>query len=132
MKSKNNGRYCKHCKEVEPSVSLMKSSKRTLQSGGVKQYFLCTKCNLNYSKQYRAHGGMKKMYESTKKYRENNKEKLYAHVKSRGIELLPCEVCGTVYNIHRHHDDYSKPVEVRFLCSFHHKQLHIKIKSGKK
>lgn len=37
----------------------------------------------------------------------------------------PCEVCGTQRYIDAHHDDYSKPLEVRWLCRSHHKQHHI-------
>jgi hypothetical protein len=31
-----------------------------------------------------------------------------------------CEVCGTSQPIHAHHDDYSAPVDVRWLCQEHH------------
>lgn len=34
----------------------------------------------------------------------------------------PCEVCGT--KAQAHHDDYSKPLEVRWLCARHHAQHH--------
>ena len=34
-----------------------------------------------------------------------------------------CEVCGAVPT-HGHHDDYSKPLAVRWLCPVHHKQEH--------
>jgi hypothetical protein len=37
----------------------------------------------------------------------------------------PCEVCGTTRKIDAHHDDYSKPLEVRWLCRSHHRQHHI-------
>lgn len=33
--------------------------------------------------------------------------------------LGDCEVCG-VPNAHAHHDDYSKPMEIRWLCKSHH------------
>lgn len=42
------------------------------------------------------------------------------------IKKLPCEVCGENRKnfVHAHHDDYSKPLEVRWLCAIHHKQAH--------
>ena len=51
---------------------------------------------------------------------------------SRG-ELVPqpCEVCGTNHRfkdgrraVQAHHDDYSKPLEVRWLCQKHHHEWH--------
>lgn len=35
----------------------------------------------------------------------------------------PCEVCG-VTKVHAHHDDYGKPLEIRWLCQTHHTELH--------
>ena len=35
----------------------------------------------------------------------------------------PCEKCG-LPNGHAHHDDYSKPLEIRWLCPVHHKEVH--------
>ena len=34
-----------------------------------------------------------------------------------------CEVCGNP-NTQAHHDDYSKPLEVRWLCVKHHREFH--------
>jgi len=38
----------------------------------------------------------------------------------------PCEVCGEV-KAHGHHDDYSKPLDVRWLCRKHHLEVHGKV-----
>lgn len=45
------------------------------------------------------------------------------------VERLPCEDCGAVHGedgavIHGHHDDYDKPMAVRWLCQLHHRQHH--------
>jgi len=43
---------------------------------------------------------------------------------SRGLIVRkPCEVCGES-KVHAHHDDYSKPLNIRWLCLIHHRQFH--------
>ena len=41
----------------------------------------------------------------------------------------PCEICGTTEDIHGHHPDYSKPLEVIWLCRKHHAALHKELRS---
>ena len=47
-----------------------------------------------------------------------------ANIYQRRGKLIPepCEVCGR--EAEKHHDDYSKPLEVRWLCREHHLKLH--------
>lgn len=66
----------------------------------------------------------KKIADKTKRYRLDNPEKYKAHTIAKRIPIKPCEVCGTTENVHRHHDDYTKPRDVRFLCAEHHRQHH--------
>jgi hypothetical protein len=49
---------------------------------------------------------------------------LHQAVYAGTIVRQPCEVCGTTEKLHAHHEDYSKPLEVRWLCYLHHRQLH--------
>ena len=44
--------------------------------------------------------------------------------KSGKLIPKPCEVCGSDKRIHAHHDDYKKPLDVRWLCATHHHELH--------
>ena len=40
----------------------------------------------------------------------------------------PCEVCGKA-TVDAHHDDYSRPLDVRWLCRRHHIEHHAKATS---
>ena len=67
-------------------------------------------------------------------WRENNPEKHEAHkrlniaVRSGKITRKNCEVCGEE-KTHAHHNDYSKPLEVMWLCPKHHKEIHKEAKN---
>lgn len=39
------------------------------------------------------------------------------------LKRMPCEVCGSEL-AQAHHDDYSKPLAVRWLCTRHHSEWH--------
>lgn len=41
------------------------------------------------------------------------------------IQRKPCELCGAE-PADAHHDDYSRPLDVRFMCRKHHRQHHAK------
>ena len=57
-------------------------------------------------------------------------EKVAAHRKVRRalrdgkLTKTPCVVCG-VSNVYGHHPDYSKPLDVIWLCASHHQKAHI-------
>ena len=44
-------------------------------------------------------------------------------IKRGELTRLPCEVCGNPVS-EAHHDDYSKPIDVRWLCVKHHNDHH--------
>lgn len=62
-------------------------------------------------------------------WRRANPEKYLAHVAvqralaSGDLVKQPCEVCGDPA-VDAHHDDYSKQLDVRWLCRQHHVRLH--------
>jgi len=71
--------------------------------------------------------GRKVVEANVKRYEEKNPEKRKAWVKARDIPKKPCEICGTLEGIIKHHDDYTKPKTVRFFCGYHHYQFHKKV-----
>jgi len=65
----------------------------------------------------------------TVKWRAENPQGEKAHravsyaVSSGKLKKLPCEFCGSE-RVHAHHRDYSKPLEVVWLCAKCHHRLH--------
>ena len=76
------------------------------------------------------HNNKEKFDKYKKKYIENNYDKIVAFRKFNNeiaqgrIKRQSCEVCGKE-NADAHHDDYNKPLEVRWLCRTHHKEWHL-------
>jgi hypothetical protein len=64
-----------------------------------------------------------------RKWRDDNREKYVASytvhnaIRDGKIKREPCAVCGDV-KVHAHHFDYSRPLDVVWLCALHHMQVH--------
>jgi hypothetical protein len=55
--------------------------------------------------------------------RDRARSYAYVYLKRGKLTQLSCEVCWKD-ETEMHHDDYSKPLEVRWLCRDHHLDLH--------
>lgn len=71
---------------------------------------------------------------SSAKWQAKNKVKLQCHKRVR-IALArgdlikgPCETCGGLI-VDAHHDDYSKPLDVRWFCRPHHNAYHTRLRA---
>jgi len=49
-------------------------------------------------------------------------------IKAGRMQRLPCEVCAATPT-EAHHEDYSKPLDVVFLCKKHHTKRHAEIRA---
>jgi len=100
VKTRNFGGFTYRCKECQNSFKKDRYEQR-------KQY------HIEYQKQWVA----------------LNPEKARAQymmskaIKQGFIVRQPCEQCGNPKSL-GHHDDYSKPLSVRWLCAKHHRQFH--------
>ena len=87
------------------------------------------------SRQYRKCNG-DKLSSYKKQYASNNGPKVSAknivrsYILTGRLVKLPCEVCGK-NPADAHHDDYQKPLDVRWLCRKHHKAWHVENGEGK-
>ena len=63
-------------------------------------------------------------------YRDASPEKRAAHiavsnaVRDGKLQKLPCAFCGSIERLEAHHHDYSKPLDVTWLCSACHSRFH--------
>lgn len=79
------------------------------------------------AKEYRlTEAGKRTVYKSTKNYRAKNPERraLYAFCERNIKRQSVCSDCGSSVLVEMHHDDYNKPLEVRWLCRRCHREWH--------
>lgn len=122
--------FCKSCQKTKSSDCFYESSKTRCKE--------CVKIavkknraeNIDRYREYDRLRGNRQSYEYVKSYRNANKKKYAAHNKVNNalrdgkIQKGCCEICGSK-ETHAHHDDYDKPMDVRWLCAVHHKQWHM-------
>ena len=126
---------CCRCKEIKP-LSEFGSLKQSKDG----HRFDCKPCHRDEAKRSRrnhvekwreydrergAHQTPEYQHEYRKRFPEKEKAKTAVNNAVRDGRLIkqPCEVCGAEY-VHGHHNDYQKPLDVKWLCPIHHKQAH--------
>tara|TARA_R110000803_G_C11758237_1_gene293552 strand:- start:45 stop:473 length:429 start_codon:yes stop_codon:yes gene_type:complete len=86
--------------------------------------------NVEYYREYDRARGNRQTDEARKKYAlaypiANKARNMVSNaVRDKRLFREPCEVCNTEISVHAHHDDYSKPLNVRWLCAVHHFEWH--------
>ena len=115
--------HCQSCKTTDESVLHVQSRGK---NGAINR--MCRKCTTERAKKYRhTPDGAKSVYGSVVKFQKKNKHKVSAWHKVRNH--LPklkgkCALCDAPAEV-RHHEDYSKPLEVVSLCACCHVRLHL-------
>lgn len=65
---------------------------------------------------------LKNYSEEERLKRRNARSKLNHYIRDKRLLRQPCEICGAKAEVH--HDDYNKPLDVRWLCFRHHREWH--------
>lgn len=123
----------------------VKSLSDFYKHNGMKDGYLnkCKDCNKNdvstnrlkkidYYREYDCARGSRRSYGAVRNYRNQYPMKYAAHILAgnavidgRLIKSKTCESCGREHrSIHGHHDDYAKPLDVRWLCPPCHNSWH--------
>lgn len=84
----------------------------------------CLKCHANYMKQWRKSHPLN----TEQRIKANCRAITNMSVKRGKLVKLNCQKCGSIKS-ETHHFDYSKPLEVNWLCRKHHLELHRKKRS---
>lgn len=137
-------KICKDCNIVKPLTEFYKHK-------GMADGFLnnCKDCKIVYQSKYRVEN-----IEEVREYdiarsktikrklhiqkvadrsNKNHPEKFLARravrneIRSGRLVKKPCAICSDFNWVHAHHEDYSKPLEIIWLCPAHHSERHKQI-----
>ena len=108
--------YCKPCMAEIQREWRSNNRERYLESVRIRRR--------NRSDEYNENNRNKRFFEPEKTKAVNDLN----HAISAGkVVRQPCEVCGA-FPAHAHHNDYSKPLDILWLCQDCHNELHGKFK----
>lgn len=129
---------CRVCLEEKPLSDFY--AMKNMKSGHMSKCKECFKKemhaarerNIEHYREYDRNRGSRMTNDDLRKQRALHPHWTRAHnavnkaVRSGKLIKKPCEVCGAFF-VHAHHPDYSKPLEVVWLCPLHHRQVHAQI-----
>ena len=125
----NDNRFIMNYKEIEKRERVLKRMREysaIWYQKNRKKHLIACKNRYIKDKNYRENL-IERTIERNKKYNfvYKSRQTLRNAVYRGKIKKEPCEVCGKI-RVCGHHKDYSKPLEVNWLCSTHHGQIHRK------
>jgi len=127
---------CFKCGEVKPLSAFYRHPR--MADGHVNKCIECNKRDVRenrskrveYYREYDKARGNRQDSQYIREYRQKYPNKYRAHgivgraIRAGKLARQPCEKCGDGGNSHAHHDDYLKPLNVRWLCPSCHKAWH--------
>jgi hypothetical protein len=127
---------CFKCGEVKFLSDFYKHSQ--MKDGHVNKCKECNKSdvnknrskNIDFYRKYDRDRGNRQSKNHCPEYRAKYPNKYKAHTLVNSAIICkrlfkePCIICGSKEKLHAHHDDYLKPLNVRWFCCAHHSQWH--------
>lgn len=129
-------KLCKRCNKVKPLADFGRRG----DNGKPKTY--CRQCTNAYLRDLAARNResrreyFRRWWDGKKELRRQRDNARYDPVKAsarRAVKMAlrrgtmrrgPCVVCNSAEVVEAHHFDYARPLDVIWLCSHHHKDVH--------
>lgn len=113
-----------HCYECGNLNNLFKNYVHIRSDGTISIGYLCSECNRLRKLKYRKtpegrEKTYKAVYKSIKKYPKRQKARVIVSEALRTGKLvkpIKCEHCKLSLDLYAHHHDYTKPLEIKWLC----------------
>ena len=132
IKENQRDSYCKSCKRERARKRSLEEGRRFKNDKGRKS--TCSKCGKIKKGSYinESYCGPCKIEEKklnrpyrteVQKFKEAVRKFTLSKIKKGELIRNPCEVCGEI-KVEAHHDDYMRPLDVRWLCRNHHREHH--------
>lgn len=124
----NGGRPSGRCKPCVKAYQATPERRASMRSA-ISRYHKSPKGRAAKRRYEQTENGRQKRLEHASAHARRHPDKYRARqtaayaVRSGKIPKLPCAVCGST-EVHAHHHDYSKPLDVTWLCKKHHGELH--------
>jgi hypothetical protein len=118
--ARNGLKVCTKCRQQKP---LSNFHRRTVAKDKLQPH--CKACDWKITQLYRKrHSRQRKAWKkyNPEVYRARNA--VAQAVAAGRLQKKPCEVCGTTKSVQGHHEDYSRALDVRWLCPRHHRAIH--------
>lgn len=135
--SKKDGHFneCKECTKARVSRHRLENIERIRAYDRERGSLQHRKENVKrtYRKRVSDPEKRRKELDYKKEYRQKNQLKKAANyiagnaIRNGKLIRKPCEGCGVDKNIHAHHEDYERPLDVTWLCRTCHGQRHKEI-----
>jgi hypothetical protein len=120
---------CKVCQKTGDEVEFYNSIATYCKEHWKQKTRINRRSKLEYYRAYDRDRGCRRTLEDTQKWRAANPEKYKAHnavnnaVRDGKLKQQPCFMCNSD-KAHAHHVDYSKPLDVIWLCAGCHQTQH--------
>ncbi len=120
--------YCSKCKAK--GVSLVNYCKNKLKNGDILYYYHCRDCNNSRQRKWYGENSEKaraNIYKNNKKHTEKVAARKLLGAATRYKKITKpekCSSCSRKRTLQAHHHDYSKPLEVEWLCISCHAATH--------